>query len=195
MRRLLVAVLATLSLGVVAVPASADPLYRDYTHWNCPNGIQLNLGGGEGWRHWMRVVAWEWNTYIAPRYSNAPRITSITYWGGWDSYVVYRPCMIDMDEWWDVAGGWAYAGVSKWRGTNHIAGAAIYMESSAWWETARHGWRADFLRHYVAAHELHHAMGLGHNPWCDSVMSYCYHTLGHNGRDHHTLQLMYSHRH
>lgn len=190
MRRLAVTLVIALGLGFVsATPAQADPAFRDYSHHSCPNGIQLNLGGGEGWRHWMRVAAWEWNTFVAPKYSFAPRITSITYWGGWNGHVSYRPCLIDMDEIWD-GGGSAWAQLYSRYG--HISGAGIWMQSATWWETERRHDR-DFIRHYIAVHELHHAFGLGHNPLCDSVMSYCWRTLAHNWRDRDTLIRMYSH--
>lgn len=189
MRRLVAAICGLIMAVTVlaASPAQADPWFSDYTHHNCPNGITLNLGGGEGWRAYMREAARDWNYWIAPRYAHAPYITRINYVGGWDRHVAFYPCMIDMDEW-PSADWWGAASVSRSNG--HIYGAAIYLYTDAWYESAT--W---FNRKYIVVHELWHTMGLGHNPYCNSVMSYCYQTHAMNGRDNDTFWRMYSHRH
>lgn len=177
-------------------PVGADPLKSDYGHWgqDCPYGLRVNLGGGEGWRHHMRRAIDGWNLYIAPNYWAAPRITSVTYVGGWDSVVRYRQCTIDMDERYDIP-GWGWTDVRQFSDNHHFAGAVILLDSVTWNITSRSP-NPGFYRDAITAHELQHAMGLGHNPLNTSVMyTPCCSSLNHNWRDVDTLRILYWHRH
>lgn len=189
----------TLVLGLSSVSvAQADPLRPDYGHWgqDCPYGLTVRLGGGEGWRHYMRRAIDGWNFYVAPHYWAAPRITNIVY-VPWDGKTQYYRCTIDFDEPYDIPNFRGWGNAIPFPDNHHYAGGAVQIDTQAWHAYSGAGSFAHILRDRLTAHELQHAMGLGHNPECNSVMnvSGCPISLAHNHRDRHTLSVIYSHKH
>lgn len=179
-----------------AAPAQADPLRDDYGHWgqDCPNGLTVRLGGGAGWRHYMRRAIDGWNWYVAPNYYAAPFITNVVD-VAWDGEVQYNRCTIDMDEVAEIAGGYyGYGNAIPFPDNHHYAGGVVLLTSEAW-NAYANSFDPQLMRDRLAAHELQHALGLGHNPLCDSVMNTTCVYLTHNHRDRDTLSIIYGHKH
>lgn len=172
MRKLLVFAVITILALVPAqlawgtFPASGDnPVTPEAIHWNCPNGIDLVLGGGGGYKQMVRdwVAQYEWLRTRHPNRANWPRIRAI--WDiGWDGNARHdMNCAIDVDERWQLeggAGGWAT--LSAWGGNDpwyarHIAGCGVLLSSEAW---ATQNWA---VRRQIPYHELYHCIGLGHD--------------------------------
>lgn len=176
MRKLAV-VLVVLALGLVPVVAvnAASIGGNPPAHWDCPNGLHVNLGGGPGFRREMRQAI---NWYNALRSDQArpgstgrsawPRIVSVSD-APWDGVVTNRgTCAIDFDEAFEgKSGNVATARLEWYPNTGHLLGCSIVVNGDYWGG-------GGFSDQYVVTHELLHCQALGHSSNPDSVMSTAY---------------------
>lgn len=162
--------LALVLLG--PAPASSHTLNSDNPHWNCPNGITLYVGGGNGMRLMTHRAADKWNEH-ANADSTFPKIVKRVE-ANWDGLVWgYNagdppgPCIIDTDEAWDLGDGVAGIGGMRYSTSSKHATAGYTLQAGRYWDG---GNEED---HKVAFHELGHAMGSGHtNPHAGQECSF-----------------------